>query len=500
MRHRKTLAIAVTALALVVPDSASAVRGPQINWGTCGPDLQAFQCATVEVPTDYDRPHGPTTTIAVTRLPASDPAHKVGTLFVNFGGPGAAGVASIQQVAQTAYSPELRARFDILGFDPRGVGLSDPATCYPTAAEEAVVLAKLKEFPVTAQQERSYIADAAKMAAHCRTTSPERFKHFSTANVARDLDLLRQAVGDRKLNYLGYSYGTYLAATYAKLFPNKIRAMVMDGTLLPERYVGSKSEDLPFGARLRQGEGGYDSYQQFLLECQKAGDACALNALGDPKVVVEKLLEGLKTKPIGTFDYPAAVGYMFNSFYSSTSYPALAQTLADLVTQPKMRLAKEDYPSIGNAMQPCVETQKTGRPQDYPSYADAADQRAPHFGRYRAWLGIHCEFLGLTDTDAFRGPWRNNVEQPVLVFGTRHDPATPYSTTRPFANLWPDARMVTIEGWGHATSFGASVCADRMLTKYLITLAAPADGSTCQQDRKPFDSLPTAATGHLSGS
>ncbi|GAA0590608.1 alpha/beta fold hydrolase [Kribbella sandramycini] len=496
MRIVRSLTAVATALALVTPVTAAAKAPydvPRINWGSCGaaPELAPFQCASVEVPTDYDRPNGPTTTIALTRLPAADPAQRVGSLFINPGGPGAPGVPFVQQIA-SSYSPQLRARFDIVGFDPRGVGLSDPATCYPTAAEEAVVLAKLKDFPVTAAEERGYIADAAKLAASCRRTSPDRLRHMSTANVARDLDLLRRAVGDAKLSYLGYSYGTFLAATYAKLFPNNVRALVMDGTLVPERYTGSNGERLPVGARYRQGEAASDSYQQFLLECKKAAAACPLNALGDPRTVVENLLERLKTKPIGHFDYPTTVGYMFGSFYSSTTYPALAQQLAELATSATSAKAvrKEDYPSIGNALQPCIETRNTGRPLSYPAYADAADGRAPHFGRFRAWIGIHCEFLGLKDQDAYFAPWPNQVRRPVLIFGTRHDPGTPYEATRPFANLWPDARMVTIEGWGHATSLGASKCADRLLTTYLSTLQAPSDGSTCQQDRKPFDPLP----------
>ncbi len=104
--------------------------------------------------------------------------------------------------------------------------------------------------------------------------------------------------------------------------------------------------------------------------------------------------------------------------------------------------------------------------------------------------GIHCEFLGIRDTDDFRGPWQNKVQQPVLVFGTRHDPATPYEATRPYADLYPDARMVTVEGYGH-TTIGKSTCADAMITNYLTQLKAPADGATCNQDRKPFDPLPT---------
>ncbi|MFC9692214.1 alpha/beta hydrolase [Kribbella sp. NPDC056951] len=525
MRQRRivrSLTIAATALALVVPMTAVAQARtvvPKINWGSCGPapELKPFQCASVEVPTDYDRPNGPTTTIALTRLPASDPAKKIGTLFTNPGGPGGPGVDFIHQIAQTLYSPQLRAQFDILGFDPRGVGKSDPATCYPTEAEEQAALATLPAFPVTAKEERQFIADAAKLAINCRTTSPDRLKHYSTANVARDMDLLRQAVGDQKLTYVGYSYGTYLGATYAKLFPNNVRALALDGTLLPEWYSGSNGERQPLGARIRQGEGASDSYNQFLLECKKAGAACALNKLGDPRTVSEGLLAKLKTTPVEvpvpdgttvTIDYPAAVSYMFTQFYSSYAYPGLAETLAELAklamptrakaAAPKATQSliewnrrKEDYSSIGTALQPCIEAKQTGRPLSYPAYADAADARAPHFGRFRSWVGVQCEFLGLKDNDAFLGPWKNKVQEPVLVFGTRHDPATPYQATRPYADLWPDARMVTIEGWGHSTSLGGSVCADQLLTKYLTTLQAPADGSTCQQDRKPFDPLPT---------
>lgn len=159
-------------LAPMTPATAQSAK-PMIAWGSCGtdPQLKPFQCATVEVPTDYDRPHGPTTTIALTRLPASDPAHRIGTLFTNPGGPGGSGVDLVQQAGQFIYTPEVRARFDILGFDPRGVSRSDPATCYPTEADEAKALANVPPFPLTPKEERQYTAAGAKLAASCQTTS-----------------------------------------------------------------------------------------------------------------------------------------------------------------------------------------------------------------------------------------------------------------------------------------------------------------------------------------
>ncbi|MEV5965662.1 alpha/beta hydrolase [Kribbella sp. NPDC051952] len=522
-RILRRLCVAGVALVLLTPATSAVAQPtqpvavvPKIAWGSCGtaPALKPFQCASVEVPTDYDRPRGATTTIALTRLPATDPAHKIGTLFTNPGGPGGSGVDFVQQAGQSAYTPGVRAKFDILGFDPRGVGKSDPVTCYPTAAEESAALANEPPFPLGAKEERQFIVAGAKLAANCRLTSPDRLKHYSTSNVARDMDLLRQAVGDKKLSYVGYSYGTYLGATYAKLFPNDIRALVLDGTLSPEWYSGSNGDSSPVGVRLKQGEGASDTYEQFLAECKKAAGNCVLNDLGDPKTVVEGLLERLKTQPIdvplpdGTslkVTYAIAVAFTFSSLYDPIGYPDLAQFFAEMVglSTNKAKAArqapnalvewnrrKEDYSSVGTALQPCVEARQSGRPLAYPAYADAADQRAPHFGRYRSWVGLQCEFMGVRDNDAFLGPWPNKVKQPVLVFGTRHDPATPYEATRPYADLWPDARMVMVEGWGH-TTLGKSTCADAMITNYLTQLKAPADGSTCAQDRKPFDPLPS---------
>jgi pimeloyl-ACP methyl ester carboxylesterase len=516
-RFLRRLPVAVAALALIAPTTTAVAAPksvvPEIAWGSCGADLPAFQCATVEVPTDYDRPHGATTTIALTRLPASDPARKIGTLFTNPGGPGGSGVDFVQQLGQTAYQPEVRARFDILGFDPRGVGKSDPVTCFPTAAEEAAAFAGSAPYPVTAAEERAYTKLSLKLAIGCQTTSPDRLAHYSTANVARDMDLLRQAVGDDKLSYVGYSYGTYLGATYARLFPHRIRAFVLDGTLSPEWYSGSDGDRRPIGDRLRQGEGAAETFAQFLAECEKAGpNDCALAKLGDPKTVAESTFSRLKEDPVVltlpdgstvTVTYQLAVQVSFFSMYDPAGWPALAESLAQLAsgktraksTERASELLvewnrrKEEYASIGTGLQPCVEAKQSGRPLAYPQYADAADKRAPHFGRMRLWLGQPCEFMGVRDHDAFLGPWKLTTKTPVMVIGTRYDPATPYQATRPHADLFRNASMVTVEGYGH-TVLGKSTCADKLITTYLTTLKAPADGSTCTQDRKPFDPGP----------
>ncbi len=165
---------------------------PRLDWRPCPAGPPGFDCATVEVPSDYDRPRGATTTIALTRLPAADPGHRLGSLFVNPGGPGGSGVDFVQQAARLVYDPQVLARYDVVGFDPRGVGRSDPATCYRTAAQEAASTLLADGYPVAAPQERRFLREGLELARQCQTTSPARFATASTANVARDLDLLRR--------------------------------------------------------------------------------------------------------------------------------------------------------------------------------------------------------------------------------------------------------------------------------------------------------------------
>lgn len=264
-----------------------------------------------------------------------------------------------------------------------------------------------------------------------------------------------------------------------------------------------------------KGEGASDTFGQFTKLCAQAGPSrCALAKLGDPATVVEELLQRLKTHPVelklpdGTtvkVTYQTAVIQAFFTMYSPVGWAEFAEQLAALSVASKPAVAaqrivkvaagnsrwldwnrrQEEYTSIGSSLQFCVETPKTGRPLSYPAHADAADRRAPHFGRARAWVGQQCEFLPIRDDDAFLGPWKLKVKAPVLVYGTRFDPGTPYEATRPYANQFPDARMVTLNGWGH-TTIGQSKCADATTTAYLVNLKAPADGSVCQPNAQPF--------------
>ncbi|MFG1925461.1 alpha/beta hydrolase [Cryptosporangium sp. NPDC048952] len=512
------LLIAALLLAVTAPATATAAPAvPKISWKKCGetPALADFQCAQVKVPTDYDNPRAGTTTLALTRLPATDKAKRIGSLFTNPGGPGVPGVSYIHAVGKLAWAPEVRARFDIIGFDPRGVGASSPVSCFATPQEELAAFTDEPVAPMTPKEITTKFADATKLAAACRDRSADRYAHMSTANVARDLDLLRQAVGDEKLSYHGFSYGTYLGATYAKLFPKKVRALVLDGPVDPAAYSGSNGDRRPLALRVGQHLGADEVLDQFSAKCREA--ACALTKVGDPEQVTERVLAGLKKQPIRnvlpngtTYDvsYDDAVQVILSALSAPTSWPPLAGLLSiyakaqaagttsvtlTAAQAPGELLAMsprpEEYTAAAGNLVVCLDTAAAGGLNKLPRLADEADAEAPHFGRNRAWNATVCEPWTTRDRDAYFGPWQQEVSVPVLVVGTRYDSATPYRSVRTAADYFPEGRVLTIDAWGH-TSLGKSACATTAIGRYLVS-GEVADGTVCAANFGPFDPLPT---------
>ncbi|MBE1876096.1 alpha/beta fold hydrolase [Myceligenerans pegani] len=494
---------------------------PEIAWGSCDDGADAFDCASVEVPSDYDRPHGPTTTVAATRLPATDPANRIGSVFVNFGGPGGEGVSTLHQLGEQLFEPSVRERFDIVSFDPRGVGQSDPATCYPDQESEFEATSRmLTELPTTRREEARYILEAAQLGFACTTTSPDRFSTASSANVARDMDVLRQAVGDDELTYVGYSYGTILGATYGMLFPDSVRAMVLDGPLDPREWSGVGSDEL-VNTRLLQPRGAHEAFAELWRLCEEAGPAgCSTASLGDPAAIAEQVLTAIQDTPVEvpigdgetlTYTYTTLVFDTFFSLYGVDGYAPVADFYTylaaelGLVDTARSRTAAtdldlsrfhrrvEDYPSVGTQLATfCADAETPGNPWAYPRKVAELNEQYPHFGLARGWLGIHCEFMPLQDEDAWTGPWHQSVDAPVLVIGTRFDPATHYDHTAPYASLWPDARTLTIEGYGHTTLSVGSPCGHAAIAEYLVNLTAT-DGAACEA-AQPFGPAEPATT------
>src|SRR4051812_21260055 len=280
----------LAAAALAAPAHAAAVA--PVAWSDCR-DAPGMQCALYSVPRDYSRPADAALQLALVRLPATDQAHRIGSLFVNFGGPGAPGVDSVKAIGPFLFAG-LNTRFDIVGFDPRGVGQSSSAVdCHVNQETEGLFA---KPFPTPdnvdlaalVARNRAYIA-------RCITFNGAILPYLSTANVARDLDTLRQAVGDDKLSYLGFSYGTFLGATYASMFPNSYRALVLDGALDADQYINH-----PLANTRAQTAAFERAIGRFLQACALHTDVCSLGS-GDPSTGFDDLIDRADATPIPAF-------------------------------------------------------------------------------------------------------------------------------------------------------------------------------------------------------
>lgn len=264
------LAAVVALPAFAAPLKIKAPAVPVIDWKPCFDDFEDLQCATVKVPLDYRKPSGAKTDLAVARILASDSKNKIGTLFLNPGGPGASGVDLVFNGFGDYLNEALLGRFDIVGWDPRGTGGSTPIQCWNNEEIRDAYFQDLPTFPYLANQEANYFARYRNVGYRCAGRKQPIFQHMSTADVARDLDLLRQAVGDERLNYLGYSYGSFIGNTYANLYPKKVRAMVIDGVLDPNLWSS--------GWQIKADRSSTaDVLQEFFNQCDLAGPDCYLS-------------------------------------------------------------------------------------------------------------------------------------------------------------------------------------------------------------------------------
>ncbi|SDY63029.1 TAP-like protein [Geodermatophilus africanus] len=507
---RCTRTLVVVAVAALVSGGGTTVAGaaaateplpgavPQLTWAACGMTEPAtaagVQCATADLPMDHDQPEGARVQIALARVPATDQANRIGSLFVNPGGPGGEYVTRLQQAGADRFAG-LNPRFDIVAFAPRGVAPSTPAIDCQVDPETGGPVVTPTPTPLDVDLD-ALVARAERYVDACLATNGPILEHLSTANVARDLDLLRAAVGDEQLSYLGFSYGTAIGATYASLFPDGYRALVLDAAVDAEGYV---NDPLSFTA---EQAGGFEiALARFTEACAVDQVACSGFGGTDPYLAYDQLLAGAEARPVPADAYPADPRPVTADdirlvtarlLYAKQLWGLLGLVLSEAANGDASFIrALIDQVFLADSTpgdrQFAISASEQHYPQDdlqvYLDRGAEAWASFPHFGGNSGYTEIHYALWPVRDEDAFAGPFEASGSAPApLVIGTTYDPATPYAWAERLADDLGTARLLTMEGDGHAAYGGASACIDRSTEAYLVDGNLPAAGTVCRQE------------------
>jgi pimeloyl-ACP methyl ester carboxylesterase len=447
-----------------------------ISWDGCGADLQ---CGTLTVPLDYAHPGGATIGIAVERHLAEVPADRIGSLVINPGGPGVSGIDDFANEL-SALTPGLLDDFDIVTFDPRGVQRSSPVTCGATQGASQGPLPD--PVPQTAAEQKALYATVRQFAADCERASGAILPYVGTVDVARDLDLLRQALGESGLTYMGQSYGTLLGATYAQLFPTHVRAMVLDSAIDPALSFDQMT--------LGQAEGFEGVLNSFFAWC--AGTpSCQWRPAGDPTSAVLTLIARSYTNPS-----PAGAGRtagtgelydaLLDGLYSESDWPTLGAALAadengdgSAVVAMSNHYSTDGSTNGADAAEAidCLDHPASKDLASYGALSALFATSAPVFGPLLAWGEAGCAVWPIAATRT-PSPATAPGSPPILVIGTTQDPATPYSWSVSVAHELSQGRLLTVEGSDHVSYFYSS-CVRAYVQTYLIGLTTPPVGATC---------------------
>jgi pimeloyl-ACP methyl ester carboxylesterase len=498
------------------PDAPQvAVAVPMLDWQPCE---NGFFCATATVPLDYAHPTGATVQLAVIKRPATDPAHRIGSVFFSPGGPHEGGATQLPEL-YSLFPPALRARFDVVSWDQRGLGQSTDLQCFDSIDQENQLLAGLPvPYPQDAAQDQVWEDIAGRFDSACATHAGPLLAHDTTADTARDLDLLRQAVGDPTMNYLGASYGSYVGATYANLFPTKVRALTLDGDVDPVAWAtGTDGSADRLGTFLRMGtdKATAAALNQFLDLCGRAAtSSCAFSA-GSPAATRAKwntLLDRLASHPVtlagNAITRAVAVDDTSNALPAPlpipnlrSGWPGLASFLQSVWAQTNGGPAPAGNAlSFQDVMSPdtpyrgievhwgvdCSDSPNPRNPASYPEQAAFAAARSGVVGPDVAWSTEICAQWPVLSPDRYTGPWNHPTAAPILVVGNTGDPSTPYAGAIAMSHDLANARLLTVDGYGHTAFLNHSGCVDDAEDAYFVTGALPRPGTVCRQDQVPF--------------
>jgi pimeloyl-ACP methyl ester carboxylesterase len=524
LRPAARLAAAGLLAAVLVPAAAAAAPGsatppvPVLHWRSC---YGGFQCATARVPLSYRDPGGATISIALVRHLATDPARRIGTLFVNLGGPQAQIGLFVANFG--AFPAAIAARYDMITFDPRGFGYSTAIRCFPTMTAESKFLGGrlsggVPVFPVGARQEAAAVRTWARFDARCARRNGRLLDHDTTADVARDMNLLRQAAGSPVLNYIGASYGTGLGATYANLFPATTGRMVLDGNLNPVAWT-HRDGDLPTYLRLGTDQATAAVMRAFLDLCGKAAtSACAFSA-GTPAATRARwatLLRRLRRHPVTTgtppqtYTYATVVAMQSVRLHMVSGWPSAAGLLqrlwvASAAGRPSAAAspatwAQASPPATAATAPPavyagfeqalavlCSDSPNPRDPAAYPAAARRAYTRSGGFGPQGTWLTEACaDWPAAAARDRYSGPWNRPTASTILLMGNTGDPATPYYGSVAMSRDLARARLLTVDEYGHTETMNPDTCATGYEIRYLLAGALPRPRTACKQHAAPF--------------
>lgn len=458
--------------------------GQTLAWEACGD----FECTTVTAPLDWADPAAGEIELSVIRQRAQS-GEAIGSLLTNPGGPGSSGVGLIRDSISFAVGADLREQFDVIGFDPRGVGESTAVTCFDAADMDAYLF----DIPADPRGTEGWAAELSQanqeFADACEAGSDGILPYITTENSARDMDLLRAVLGDTELNYLGYSYGTFLGATYAKLYPEKVGRLVLDGAIDPS-VSGTDVSTI-------QAIGFESALRAYMADCLGSSDCPFQGSVDEGMADLGTLLASVDRSPL-----PAADGRRLGAdtlltsivaaLYAQESWPYLTAALTDVLQgDPEIAFQLADFyynREQGEYLDNSTEAFRAYNCMDYPADTTPEAQaesdariaaEAPTVAPYWSGAPDPCESWPYPPTGT-RGAITAEGAAPIVVVGTTNDPATPYEWSVALADQLASGVLITRVGEGHTGYNKGNACVDEAVEAYLLQGTVPEDGLRCE--------------------
>lgn len=457
-----------------------------LQWTSCH---STMQCTTAKAPMDWANPAAATIELALIRQPAKS-GHPMGSLLVNPGGPGGSGFDFIKDSVNYATDATLQANYDIVGFDPRGVNHSTPVTCYKKPAELDSYIYDITPGMIGSAGWIAAAADAnKKFGERCLTLTGPLLGFVDTPSAARDLDMMRAILGDKKLNYLGYSYGTLLGAVYADLFPGKTGRLVLDGAVDPaaDDFEGTATQAVGFESALKA----------FLEDCKTAKDCPFTGGTADTMTEIRALFDSLNASPIANSDgRQLGSSTMFTAIilplYNKNNWQYLRQLfttvfagkaayafqLADSYNGRNPDGTYSDNQTEAFISINCLDAHGDGNVQEMRDEAAKLKQLAPVFGPQMSYGGTGCPNWPVPakrDRVAIVAPGSADI----LVVGTTNDPATPYKWAQAVAASLQHGHLITYHGEGHTAYNKSNPCVNNAVDNFFVKGTVPATDPLC---------------------